>query len=94
MVTAILPNQFNCPFYINKKTPILSVLKFGTQSARKKPPRFPGAAFELPEAAYFFFALRAGFFAFPPALVARFSSIAAWAAARRATGTRYGEQLT
>ena len=24
----------------------------------------------------------------------RFSSIAAWAAARRATGTRYGEQLT
>ena len=31
---------------------------------------------------YFFFAL------------ARFSSIAAWAAARRATGTRKGEQLT
>jgi hypothetical protein len=26
-------------------------------------------------------------------LAARFSSIAAWAAARRATGTRYGEQL-
>jgi hypothetical protein len=36
---------------------------------------------------YFFFALPAG-------LALRFSSMAAWAAARRATGTRYGEQLT
>ena len=33
---------------------------------------------------YFFFAT----------LAWRFSSIAAWAAAKRATGTRYGEQLT
>ena len=38
---------------------------------------------------YFFFAGLAFDFA-----AARFSSIAAWAAARRATGTRYGEQLT
>ena len=37
---------------------------------------------------YFFFAFTFG------AAALRFSSIAAWAAARRATGTRYGEQLT
>ena len=36
--------------------------------------------------------LKAAYFFFAAAL--RFSSIAAWAAARRATGTRYGEQLT
>lgn len=41
--------------------------------------------------AAFFAAFLAGALA-PP--LARFSSMAAWAAARRATGTRYGEQLT
>ena len=35
----------------------------------------------------------AGYF-FLEAFVLRFSSMAAWAAARRATGTRNGEQLT
>src|SRR5690606_6306007 len=50
--------------------------------------------------ATFFATLRAsGFFAeafepLAPAAVARFSAIAACAAARRAMGTRYGEQLT
>ena len=39
-----------------------------------------------PHQYYFFFALGAA--------ALRFSSIAAWAAARRATGTRKGEQLT
>lgn len=33
-------------------------------------------------------------FLLPLAAAKRFSSIAAWAAARRATGTRKGEQLT
>ena len=42
------------------------------------------SGFEFSEADYFFFAVFA----------LRFSSMAAWAAARRATGTRYGEQLT
>lgn len=51
----------------------------------KKPLRFPGAALELSEVDYFFFAL---------AFALRFSSMAACAAAKRATGTRYGEQLT
>ena len=50
----------------------------------KKPLQFPGAAFEFSETNYFFFAIFA----------LRFSSMAAWAAARRATGTRNGEQLT
>ena len=53
----------------------------------KKPPGFLRAVLNFIRhggrhaVPYFFFALR-------------FSSIAAWAAARRATGTRYGEQLT
>ena len=51
-----------------------------TASQNKKPPRFPGAAFEFSEANYFFFA--------GLAFAARFSSMAACAAARRATGTR------
>ena len=55
----------------------------GLRVPTKKPPRFPEAAFVIFawSASYFFFA-------------ARFSSIAACAAARRATGTRKGEQLT
>ena len=56
---------------------------------QKKPPRVPGAALDSSEvsvAAYFFFAaFLAAFFAAGAALP---SSIAAWAAARRATGTR------
>ena len=63
----------------------------------KKPPRFPGAALDSSEvgfAAYFFFAAFLATF-FAGAFLAAFfagaalpSSIAAWAAARRATGTR------
>ena len=60
--------------------------------ATKKPPRFPGAALEL------FPAWRsrtfAPYFFFLTAFALRFSSMAACAAANRATGTRYGEQLT
>jgi hypothetical protein len=47
---------------------------------------------EKREGAYFFLAAFLAGLAAAAAL--RFSSIAAWAAARRATGTRYGEQLT
>ena len=55
----------------------------GGTGKTRTPPRFPEAAFVIVSVreTYFFFA-------------ARFSSIAAWAAARRATGTRKGEQLT
>jgi hypothetical protein len=59
-----------------------AVSSFGRQN--EKPLQFPGAALESSDAPYFFFA---GF-------AVRFSSMAAWAAASRATGTRYGEQLT
>jgi hypothetical protein len=68
-----------------------------SESPWKRPPRLPGAAFgfrgsaEGPASPHFFFAT---FLAGAALAAARFSSIAAWAAARRATGTRYGEQLT
>ena len=56
---------------------------------KKAAPDFSGAAglFGLEEAVYFFLAafLAGAAFAGP---AARFSSMAAWAAARRATGTR------
>jgi|GEM_PF-4213890 len=51
---------------------------------KKEPPGLLQAALEFSEANYFFLTGAA----------LRLSSMAAWAAARRATGTRYGEQLT
>jgi hypothetical protein len=65
-----------------KKTGLLSLdFDLSGDSVIKKPPWvFPRLLLNF-RSNYFFFALR-------------FSSMAAWAAARRATGTRYGEQLT
>lgn len=56
-------------------------------TCNKKAARVTGRPLAGERKGYFFLALAA-------AAALRFSSIAAWAAARRATGTRNGEQLT
>ena len=68
------------------RRPLLHGTKTGPSAMADGPVCKP---FGRDAAGYFFLALAAGL-----AAALRFSSIAAWAAARRATGTRYGEQLT
>jgi hypothetical protein len=74
--------------------------------SKKKPPRLPGAALisrsgvrqnaadKVQFAAFFRDAAATDGYFFFAGLAAFLSAMAAWAAARRATGTRKGEQLT